>query len=480
MPNRLSRSFAGVPTPGGPAANTMKSVPPRRLPAFALLAALAAFLPGCTGGEDIAIKVAAVGRADVDEVVQSPATVRPRAAVTVRAAADGTLDELNVSDGKKAKAGEILARIDSRAARRQLRDAREADMRAAAGQVSLPRSDMSSLVATAQRSDRAARESFTAARRAAAQIPDQQQRARVVAAIADSESQYAASRAAAQAAIVRFDEGIGSLAQALSSLTAAQRVQTRAAVRTAERTVEALTIRAPISGVVSLGGSPSGGEGLDGLPGQLPPELRDQLGSGSAGSGQAGGPGSGSGSSTQLVEGVPVSAGDPVVTVTDVSVMSLAAEVDETDVLLIEPGVRADVELDAVPGASYAAKVRSVDVASRGSGGGGGVKYEVRLALGGGTRADGSPAPRPKPGMSAIAELKVRHAENAVAVPAAAVVYADGGTTVWVVEGGRADRRAVQLGAEGASMLQVTNGLRVGERVVVRGADAVEQGQELP
>lgn len=457
----------------------MTSVLLRRVSTFALvLPALAGLLAGCTGGGESTIQVATVGRADVDEVVQAPATVEPRAAVTLRAAAGGTVDRLNVTDGEKVEAGDVLARIDSPDARRQLREAREAHRQAASGQVSLPRADVSGLSGTVQRADRAARESFEAARSAAAQVPDEEQRAQVLAAIARSESQYAATRATAQTAIARFEQGVGSLSQALSSLTAAQQVQTEAAVRAAERTVRALVIRAPISGLVSLGGPPGDGAGLDGTIGQLPPELRDQLTSGGGGSGPAAGSGAGASTSTRVVEGVPVSAGDAVVTVTDVSELSLGAAVDETDVLLVEPGVRADVELDAVPGASYAAKVRSVDVVP-GESGGGGVQYQVRLALRGGTRPDGSPAPRPKPGMSAIAELQVRHAADAVAVPASAVVYVGGETTVWVVQNGRAQRRTVRIGAEGESMLEVTSGLQVGDRVVVRGADTVQQGQEL-
>ena len=40
-----------------------------------------------------------------------------------------------------------------------------------------------------------------------------------------------------------------------------------------------------------------------------------------------------------------------MLTITDTSTLTLRAEVDETDVLLVRKGVKADVELDAVPGA---------------------------------------------------------------------------------------------------------------------------------
>ena len=46
---------------------------------------------------------------------------------------------------------------------------------------------------------------------------------------------------------------------------------------------------------------------------------------------------------------------------TDASPLSLTAQVDETDVLLVNAGVPATAELDAVPGATYAAAVTTVD-----------------------------------------------------------------------------------------------------------------------
>jgi hypothetical protein len=160
------------------------------------------------------------------------------------------------------------------------------------------------------------------------------------------------------------------------------------------------------------------------------------------------------------------------------SALSLVAEVDETDVLLVRPGVAADAELDAVPGASYAATVTSTDLAPTTSTRGG-VAYQVRLSLGGGTTVDGDPAPEPRPGMSAVADLRVRSAEGAIAVPSAAIVRDGQRDSVWVVVDGAARRRPVRLGAQGDATVQVVDGLRVGETIVVRGADRVEDGQEI-
>ncbi len=45
-------------------------------------------------------------------------------------------------------------------------------------------------------------------------------------------------------------------------------------------------------------------------------------------------------------------------TIVDVSSLSLAADVDETDVFLVKPGVKADAELDAVPGGAVPGRRR--------------------------------------------------------------------------------------------------------------------------
>jgi RND family efflux transporter MFP subunit len=178
-------------------------------------------------------------------------------------------------------------------------------------------------------------------------------------------------------------------------------------------------------------------------------------------------------------EGAPVASGDLLLAITDLSTLSLRAEVDETDILLVRPGLRADVELDAVPGATYAATVRSVDVQATPSSRGG-VTYAVQLSLGGGRTAGGERTPPPRPGMSAVADLQVRTAKDAVSVPVAAVVRDDDGRdSVWVVEGGVARARHVQLGAQGESAVAVTSGLREGERVVVSGTEAVREGKRV-
>jgi multidrug efflux pump subunit AcrA (membrane-fusion protein) len=443
---------------------------------LALVVAGLAGLTACSGDEPEPITTAAVALGDVQEVVEAPANVAARASVTLVAPASGRIDALEVADGKSVRAGRVVLSIDSPQADEQLRQARAADAQAAAsGSITIPGLPVSE---SAERADERAREAFEAARDAAADIEDEDARARALAALARAEADYAAARVDAERAVRRFNAGLGSLGQAVSSLGQAQRVQTRAAVEVAEQTVAALVIRSPITGVVSLG--TAGGSGsapdLSGLAG-LADSLPDEVAGAGAALGAASSGGSG-GVLATVAEGSAVTAGQTLATVTDVSELSLVAEVDETDVLLVEPGTPASVELDALPGATYDAEVTSVDVAPSASARGG-VAYRVRLSLGGGTDADGEPAPQPRPGMSAVARLTVRDVADAPVVPTSAVVRADGRDAVWLVTDGVARRRFVEVGAQGEATVQVLSGVAVGDEVVVGGADQVSDGQRL-
>ena len=429
-------------------------------------------LAGCSGGGGSDVRLATVGRATVVEVVEAPATVAARATATLSAPADGTVAELRVHDGQQVRTGQVLLRVESPSARRDLRQALRADGRAAAaGATAGPTVDLSG----ARQADAVAARAFARARRAAERIPAAAARRQALSALQVSQAQYRSARARADDAARQLAAGIGSLSAAVAALSSAQRVQTRAAVALARRTVSALVLRAPVDGTVSLSPPASATAGVDAqsLISQLPQGLQSQAGSVL---------GSGSGTSASvdgaLAEGQPVSSGEALLTVTDASALSLTAQVDETDVLLVRSGVPASAELDAVPDATYESGVESVDPAPTQSSRGG-VTYLVRLALGPGRQADGTTAPTPRPGMSAVVDLRVRTARHVLAVPASAVFRSGRRDAVWVVVHGVARERVVRLGAQGKTRVQVLEGLRQGDRIVARGADQVRDGDSV-
>lgn len=88
------------------------------------------------------------------------------------------------------------------------------------------------------------------------------------------------------------------------------------------------------------------------------------------------------------------------------------------------------------------------------------------------------------PGMSAQAQLRLSTGVEGVAVPRDAVNrYADGRTTVWIVEAGDGGmtvaERQVTLGRSFSGLVHVKSGLEAGRRVVVRGNEGLQPGQRV-
>jgi HlyD family secretion protein len=433
--------------------------------------ALTAVLVSACSEDEPRVQTAEVRRTTVAETVDAPGTVGARASAAVTAPTDARVESVLVEDGATVQAGAVLVRLSSPAARERLRQAQAAQASAAQGAVEVPRAN---LVPLQDALDAAAAASFAAGRAAAAQIEDPQRRRAAQEQVDQAERRYRAASSAARESLRSLDSGAQSLEDALAALAGSQRAQASVAVTAARATVDALTVTAPISGVVTLGGDPGAAPSGDlaGLLGGLPPGVAESAGA-ALGSGAA--PRT---TSAGLEVGAQVAPGATLLTVTDVGGLTVTAEVDETDVLLVEKGQSAQVELDAVPDAAYPATVAAVDVTPTASAGGG-VSYRVRLILAGGTTADGDPAPRPRPGMSAVVELQVRTAQAVLAVPSAAVVRDAGQDAVFVVEDGRVQRVEVDVGAQGEELVEIRRGLSGGEQVVVRDADRLRDGQAV-
>jgi multidrug efflux pump subunit AcrA (membrane-fusion protein) len=428
------------------------------------------------GGHPTTVSLGTVSLGTVAEEVEAPATVTARAAVAVTAPAEGTLATLYVDTGDAVKTGQILAVIDSPAAEERLADSEAA--LDAANRTNVGFGGGTDLSGRQRATDRAAARAFDDARNAGKKIADPPAREALLAQLRAAQQQYEVTARAARNAVRAVQRGMARLSSAMRALSAAQRLQAQQAYDLAKSTVDALTLRAPIPGVVQLGGAPASTPALVGVlgSGAAPGQLNSAAGPPTGGTPLGSTPG---------VDGVipvggRVAAGTPVLTVVDTSHVGVAADVDQADVLLVKPGVSASIELDAAAGALYSGKVRSIDVLPTPSARGG-VSYRVRLTLGAGTLVDGRDAPPPpRPGMSATARLQVRQATDAVTVPAAAVFSAEGRNAVWVIQDGRAERIVVTVGVQGKDAVQIVSGVRPGQQVVVRGTDQVRQGQHVP
>ncbi|MEV1147682.1 biotin/lipoyl-binding protein, partial [Micromonospora sp. NPDC049799] len=216
---------------------------PRLLTALIAVAVLTATTAASCGDDESPVALAAAARAAVAEVIDAPATVVARSAATLTAPTDGTLVSLRVQPGQRVKRGQVLAVLDSPSARDRLRQAKEAlDAAERAGRGGGGGDLRGGLRGT----DRAADETYRAARAAAGKISDPQLRDALLLQVRTAQERYDAAARAADQALRAVQRGVRNLNSAVSALSAAQRLQARQAYDLAKATVDALTLRAPI------------------------------------------------------------------------------------------------------------------------------------------------------------------------------------------------------------------------------------------
>jgi HlyD family secretion protein len=452
--------------------------------AAAALVVVLLLVGGCDRGGDERFAAEAVRTAEVVERVSAPGAVQAAGQAELKAPAAARVERLVVKDGQEVGSGELVAELSSEQVDDQVRQAQAAvDAASSLGGVapSLPTGAALSAFQQVQSQVTETSAAVIAALRAALPLAPRAQRARLRqridrAQVRVAELQRQADQAASQAAAAA-DAQAAAMQQSIQAATAAQRSQAELALELARGQQERLTLRSPLDGTVQLGRSGGGSTTLpqiEGLPEGASEALQGLGGSG----GQAATTG------PPLRVGSEVAAGQTVATVFDVSDLLVAAEVDETDIALVKPGQRAQVELDAFPQATFAAKVRRVAVApTSGQSAAGGVTYQVDLVLGeaeSGTGSAGGVEPVPRVGMTATAAIEVRRTTDELSVPGSALVGRAGGQAVFVVENGKVRLRPVQVAADGEDRVAVASGLRPGERVVSRGAERLRDGQDWP
>jgi HlyD family secretion protein len=448
----------------------------------AVVLALALALTACDSGPDRRFAAETVRPADVVERVNAPGSVAAAAQAELTAPAAATIERL-VVDGAKVTPGQVVAQLSSEQVEESLRQARAALAAASslgAAVPSLPTDQAVAALGDVQDQVTATSLAVITSLRSVAGTLPAPQRARLLARLDRTERQLAATRRRTSAAVRQAADAVqaqtSAMSRSLEAATAAQRSQAAVAVAAAENQLERLTLRATLAGTVQLGREQTGGGGgLPSLP-SLPQGAEQALeGLGGGGGGGQEGP--------VLRVGSEVDAGQTVATIYDVASLNVAAMVDETDVALVRVGQHAAVELDAFPGARLEARVRRVAVAPTQSApsAAGGVSYQVDLALGKELEpAEDGRRTVPRVGMTATAEIEVRHASAALSVPGSALVGRGTGQAVYVIEDGRVRLRTVRVAADGEDRVAIAAGLREGERVVSRGAERLRDGQTWP
>lgn len=166
--------------------------------------------------------------------------------------------------------------------------------------------------------------------------------------------------------------------------------------------------------------------------------------------------------------GAYVSQNAPVADVVDISLVRLIANVVEKDLRRVEQGEPARVEVDALPGETFAGRVARVapvlDPATRTA------QIEVEIP---------NPGHRLKPGMYARVHLTIEQRSNALTVPSNALVNIEGRRGVFLAENNTAAFRPVDVGIEEPARVEVLSGVKDNDRVITTGAAALQNGDRI-
>jgi HlyD family secretion protein len=163
------------------------------------------------------------------------------------------------------------------------------------------------------------------------------------------------------------------------------------------------------------------------------------------------------------VAGVNITPATAVFQVMDPTSIVFRANVDETDVGLVDVGQKAEVILDAYPNQTFTGKVVSVSYAAQTTGGGGTV-FPLDIAI--------DTLKSQRIGFNGDVDITVNELPGQLVIPIDAVREEDAGSFVYKKEGSTYKKITVKIVQTGLDDV-VVSGLTVGDEIVVKGFDAL-------
>lgn len=159
------------------------------------------------------------------------------------------------------------------------------------------------------------------------------------------------------------------------------------------------------------------------------------------------------------------SGGTPIVEIAQLGALQVTLSVNEIDVAQLKVGMKALVEIDALPDEQFEGEVTRIAPASeapatQGIGQDAVVRYKVEVRL-------SSTEPRIRPGMSAKCTIQVASRKNVLRIPIEYVGEDDEGFFVMVRKGGKgkAEKTRVRVGIRSATWYEVAEGVQEGDRL---------------
>jgi len=160
--------------------------------------------------------------------------------------------------------------------------------------------------------------------------------------------------------------------------------------------------------------------------------------------------------------------GAALLTLMDYTRVRVQAFVPELEVPFITNGVPARVTLEELPGRTFAGAVtrfaHALDPATKT------MLTEIELP---------NPNGELLPGAYATVQLEVQRKQNALLVPAQALLVEKAGTSVFTVVDGKAKKTSVQVGFNDGTNVEIASGIKADQTVIVLGKQMLNDGQPV-
>jgi membrane fusion protein (multidrug efflux system) len=158
----------------------------------------------------------------------------------------------------------------------------------------------------------------------------------------------------------------------------------------------------------------------------------------------------------------------PTFRVTDLDPLVAYVHIPEKEFRKLAPRQTADVVVDALGGERFTGVISRISPTVDPKSG----TFRARVEV-------PDPTRRLKPGMFARVNIVYERRENALQLPRAAVIDADGTQSVFVVANGKAEQRTVRTGLANSGWLEVVEGLDGSEQIVVVGQAGLKSGSAV-
>ena len=390
-----------------------------RRPAAGLLCAAALLLTSCSGSKEkepmVSVQAAPAQRTSIDRVVEAEGVLYPLHGAVLTPKISAPVRRFLVEKGSKVRRGQLLAVLENQDLAAAEMESKGAYEQAQANYETTTKAGVPEAMKKAEGDEKAAREAYEAQRKVyqsreqlykEGALPRKELDQAGVA-LTEARNQYEIARQ--RLAALQAGGKQQQLRAASGELAAAKGKYLGAAAQLGYS-----EIRSPIDGVVT---------------------------------------------ERPLYPGQMAAAGEPLITVMDLSQIICRIHIPQEEAALLKVGdaatLTASGDQQAVP-AAVTLVSPAVDPGSTT------IEVWVQAANAGN---------RLRPGTSARVSMVAQHVAGAVVVPAAALLTSEGATSVMVVGAdGRAHQRSVQVGIRQDNEVQITAGLQPGERVVTTGA----------